>query len=192
MKIIEVSALALRVLGILLFLRLLGNLLGWMAATGSLPAAAQEALSKPLLIALYAIPLGISLVLMKFPVTLARAVNSTQVTMRAPVLLASLLLSGCVTAPISSAFDGTYRVWPKGRTPLKEAAAPAGFSVTPAEAYKIATDGRLDKMLWNIYADKRCYFLVRVSLVPIFSSSAHARMYGVRVHGTGGKVRECR
>lgn len=75
MKIIEVSALSLRAMGIFLFLKLFGALMGWLAASESLRVAVQEALSKPHLIAIFAIPIGISLVLMKFPLTIARAIT---------------------------------------------------------------------------------------------------------------------
>jgi hypothetical protein len=101
-----------------------------------------------------------------------------------------LLLAGCVAGPIESLHDGTELVAEvTSESSLDLAATPRGFKIFPSEAYRLVTKGQEQKFSWSIYADRKNYYLVENA--PLFiTTSAYARMYGVRVNGITGKTDE--
>lgn len=107
--------------------------------------------------------------------------------MKPLVLLFSLLLSGCVTAPIESFYDGTYFVAEIHSEDLKNAKTPQGFLISPAEAFSLLRLDPAQKYSWSIYADSKNYFLVE-NIPLVTTTSALARMYGRRVNGRTGKT----
>ena len=95
MKLSEVAALAIRIIGILLLLKVLGGFTSWLTAIGEV---SNPGLTKSQLVSLYVIPLLISLIFIKFPITLAKAIvpNSSE---QAPELSrdgASIQLAGFI------------------------------------------------------------------------------------------------
>ena len=104
------------------------------------------------------------------------------------VIVFLLLVCGCATGPIESIHDGTELIAKTGPgEKLDLVATPNGFKISPSEAYKLVTKGELQKFSWSIYADKKNYYLVENAPLHI-TTSAYARMYGVRVNGFTGKT----
>jgi hypothetical protein len=99
-----------------------------------------------------------------------------------------LLIGGCATGPIESLYDGTEFITKSHPIEnLNSAATPNGFEISPSEAYRLVTRDIEQKFSWSIYADKKNYFLVQNAPLLI-TTSANARMYGVRVNGFTGKT----
>lgn len=71
MKLLEVGALAIRIIGILLLLKILGGFTSWLIAFNEV---SSPALTTPQLVSYYVFPFLISLVFIKFPLTLAKVV----------------------------------------------------------------------------------------------------------------------
>lgn len=74
MKLLEVVAVGIRILGILLLWRVASGLLVWLA---NLDQVSTDSISTTQLIVLYALPLLISLLLIKVPVRLAKLLTPT-------------------------------------------------------------------------------------------------------------------
>ena len=86
--------------------------------------------------------------------------------------------------------DGTRKIWGEWGPPPAALAAPSGFSVTPAEAYQIATRGEELRFALYIYADRTHYYFAPHAAMRL-TTSGYARRYGLQVDGTTGACPKC-
>ncbi|HPY31464.1 MAG TPA: hypothetical protein PLT00_13705 [Verrucomicrobiota bacterium] len=93
-----------------------------------------------------------------------------------------LLVAGCATVP-----SDFRSVWTDVTPPPTGLPAPAGFAVTPAEAYAVVFDSRRLslKHVWHIYADSHDYYVHDAFLG---ASPRRAFTQGVRVDGRTAEV----
>jgi hypothetical protein len=101
-----------------------------------------------------------------------------------------VMSSGCVAKPFSSLTDRTHRVWDGIGSPPATLAAPGGFRITPAQAYRIVTEGKPQKFSFYIYADRTHYYFAPNAPLKI-STSGNARSYGITVDGVTGVCLKC-
>lgn len=96
-------------------------------------------------------------------------------------------LSGCMMFHRTS--SGFHPVWtPKGSEwPAKSLAAPAGFTITPYQAYEITRENksRSLKHQWHLYADSRYYYVHDTFLGD---SPKEVHRYGLCIDGETGKI----
>lgn len=93
-----------------------------------------------------------------------------------------LIMVGCATKP-----HDFRAVWTGRTAPPADLAAPAGFMVSPAQAYAAVWDARVLSLKhdWNLYADSRYYYVHDA----FFGESARrAFIQGVRIDGQTGKI----
>jgi hypothetical protein len=78
-------------------------------------------------------------------------------------------------------------VWMQPSAPPADLPTPAGFTVSPAQAYSIVWDSRRLslKHVWHIYADSQYYYVHDAFLRD---SPRLALTVGVRVDGQTGKI----
>lgn len=97
-------------------------------------------------------------------------------------LLGVVLLGGCAGIP-----RGFHAVWTLPFPPPADLDAPAGFTVTPAQAFQIARDSRQLslKHLWHLYADANHYF-VHDSFPGVGAHRAYKQ--SLHIDGRTGKV----
>jgi len=93
-----------------------------------------------------------------------------------------LFLSGCAMQP-----RDVQAVWMQSGAPPADLPAPAGFAVSPSQAYSTVWDSRRLslKHVWHIYADSRYYYVHDIFLGD---SPGWALALGVRVDGQTGKI----
>ena len=101
-----------------------------------------------------------------------------------PVLFS---LSGCM---VFHRVPADFRpVWTpeKGEWPPKTMGAPAGFTITPYQAFEITRKGfhRSLKHQWHLYADSKYYYVHDAFLGD---SPKEVHKYGMRIDGRTGKV----
>jgi len=93
-----------------------------------------------------------------------------------------LLLMGCSSIPREF-----HVVWSKPLAPPADLATPAGFSVTPAQAYSqvLATKNLSLKHIWHVYADADYYYVY-----DTFQGTGQRRAYnqGIKVDGKNGVI----
>jgi|SRR6185369_9029708 len=99
----------------------------------------------------------------------------------------ALSLVGCATVP-----NGFHQVWMESTPPRANLAAPAGFKITPLEAYKNLAKWDVSyadtsKHIWHIYADSRCYYFLDILSEPE-SSKISAYIHGVQIEGQQGLI----
>lgn len=103
------------------------------------------------------------------------------------LLLLLSLLTGCMM--LHRVPTGFHAVWtPKdGKWPERSLTAPAGFKVTPYEAYEITRKGfhRSLKHRWHLYADASHYYVHDTFLGD---SPQEAHKHGLRIDGRTGRV----
>jgi hypothetical protein len=104
--------------------------------------------------------------------------------MRARLLLSLLCLAlvGCATMPRQF-----QAVWTQPGSPPVELAAPAGFTISPAQAYDAVHAARIFslKHQWSIYADAQNYYVHDTFLGD---SPREAFRHGVRIDGKTGTI----
>jgi len=111
--------------------------------------------------------------------------------LRAVSIVAAIsMLAGCGTRPITSLTDGTRKIWGQWGPPPATLTTPRGFTVTPAEAYKIVTGGEQQRFALYIFADRTHYYFAPHAAMRI-TTSGYARWYGIRVDGTSGECQKC-
>jgi hypothetical protein len=100
---------------------------------------------------------------------------------------AVLGLSNCMMFHKTS--PGFHPVWTPndGAWPAKSLAAPAGFTLTPYQAYEITRESRSLslKHRWDLYADSRYYYVHDTFLGD---SPKEAHKYGLCIDGRTGKI----
>jgi hypothetical protein len=74
MRLLEITAIGIRLFGILLFLKLLNDVTGWLTVYGPGYASGDNVEINSLVILLYCIPIVLSLVFIKFPVSIAKLI----------------------------------------------------------------------------------------------------------------------
>ena len=82
---------------------------------------------------------------------------------------------------------GVTAVWQESTPISVDLPTPAGFSVTPAQAYSIVKDAKALslKHIWHIYADAQFYYVIDTFLSD---SPQTVFVNGVRVHGQMGEI----
>ncbi|HEY1084401.1 MAG TPA: hypothetical protein VGE29_19190 [Prosthecobacter sp.] len=100
----------------------------------------------------------------------------------------ALILTVAVTGCIGPR-EQLQPVWLGEREPPASLAAPAGFAVSPAQAFETVRQSRIIslKHVWHVYADSRCYYVHDAFLG---TSAGHAKNQGVRVDGQTGQILE--
>ena len=92
------------------------------------------------------------------------------------------MLLGCATTPRE-----IRAVWTQPTPPPGDLPAPPGFTVTPAQAFKVARDSDMISLKhhWHLYADARYYYVH-----DVFLGSSVRRAYdqGVRINGRTGQI----
>jgi hypothetical protein len=86
--------------------------------------------------------------------------------------------------------DKMILVWDKATPPTAEIQAPAGFVVSPLEAYETVRQKPWSlslKHIWHIYADEKNYYIIDSFLG---SNPKKAIKTGVIVDGQSGKIKE--
>jgi hypothetical protein len=97
-------------------------------------------------------------------------------------LLFGLALVGCATLP-----PQFQAVWTQPGSPPAELAAPAGFTISPAQAHNIVREAQILSLKhhWSIYADSQNYYVHDTFLGD---SPREAFRHGVRVDGKTGAI----
>jgi hypothetical protein len=97
-------------------------------------------------------------------------------------LLFGLALVGCATMPRQF-----QAVWTQPGSPPAELTAPAGFTISPAQAHNIVREARILslKHQWSIYADAQIYYVHDTFLGD---SPSEAFLHGVQVDGQTGAI----
>ncbi len=97
------------------------------------------------------------------------------------------LIFGALAARCSPAPSDLEAVWTEGMRPPPDLATPAGFAISPSEAYSVAWDSRALswKHIWHIYADSRFYYVH-----DIFLGDSPRRVFvqGLRIDGRIGGI----
>jgi hypothetical protein len=110
----------------------------------------------------------------------------TDSRMRQLIAIALLCLAvGC--AYLSPIPRGFHAVWTQETEPPTDLAPPAGFTVTPRQAYDMIREANMLslKHVWHLYADSRYYYIHDVFLG---SSAKLVRAEGVRINGQTGEI----
>ena len=94
----------------------------------------------------------------------------------------SLVMAGCATAP-----KDVRAVWTEPTPPSADVAVPAGFTITPTQAFAAARESGMIslKHVWHIYADTEYYYVHDTFLGD---SPRLAYLQGVRIDGQTGQV----
>jgi hypothetical protein len=102
--------------------------------------------------------------------------------MRMLLSISTLLLLGCAMQP-----QDFQPVWMQPGAPPVDLPSPAGFTVSPLQAYTAVWDSRSQsiKHVWHIYADSQYYYVH-----DIFLSDSPRKVFllGVRVDGQTGEI----
>jgi len=98
------------------------------------------------------------------------------------ILMLCLALASCAVAP-----GGIRPLWTESTPPPANLAAPAGFTVTPAQAMRRAAASGLitRKYPWHLYADSTYYYVHDTSLGE---APYQAFIHGIKVDGRTGRV----
>jgi len=93
-----------------------------------------------------------------------------------------LMLLGCATTP-----QDVQVVWAERTPPPPDLPPPAGFTVSPLQAYSTVSDSRALtlKHVWHLYADSRYYYVHDTFLGD---SPRRAFAQGVRLDGRSGEI----
>lgn len=104
-----------------------------------------------------------------------------------PALLRLLMVFGLGLCACSSPPRDLHAVWRDPATPPASLQPPAGFTITPAQAYTVVREAKALslKPIWHLYADSRYYYVQ-----DAFTGSNRRRAYvqAVRVDGRTGRI----
>ena len=102
--------------------------------------------------------------------------------MRTLLSISMLLLLGCTMQP-----QDFQPVWIQPGAPPADLPSPAGFTVSPLQAYTAVWDSRSQsiKHVWHIYADSQYYYVYDIFLGD---SPRKVFLLGVRVDGQTGEI----